>query len=167
MSKWLAAFEADFAADMAVTIATKATKAHSANPIVPFVPFVPSLHDEPQPIPPSHWQDALARIEASARPANIPAECWAQVVADAVYLVREWGAALARCGWTLSDLFSAHPIKPLTRFDAMGLCLLLEGRRIGPIDEDRIALRQPGGAVLHFRRQARTCPEAVMLWDLA
>src|SRR6185436_13745956 len=106
-------------------------------------------------------------FETRARPVDISAERWSQVVADAVYLVREWGAALARCGWTLSDLFSAHPIKPLARYDAMGICLLLQGRKIGPIDADRIAIRQPGGAVLHFRRQARSCPEAVMLWDLA
>jgi hypothetical protein len=48
----------------------------------------------------------------------------------------------------------------------MGLCLLLQGRKIGPIDQDRIAIRRPGGAVLHFQRQHLPAREAVMLWDL-
>jgi hypothetical protein len=48
----------------------------------------------------------------------------------------------------------------------MGLCLLLEGRKIGPIDADQIAIRQPGGAILHFRRRSMPVPEEMMLWEL-
>jgi hypothetical protein len=147
-----------------------ANPANLANPAPIFTIHSPPLAElaglaEADRALPKEWRDALARIESRARPVGISAERWTQAVADAVYLVREWGAALARCGWMLSDLFSAHPIKPLARYDAMGICLLLQGRKIGPIDADRIAIRQPGEAVLHF--QARTCPEAVMLWDLA
>ena len=49
----------------------------------------------------------------------------------------------------------------------MGLCLLLQGRKIGPIDTDRIAIRQQGGAVLHFGRQRLAHSEGVMLWELS
>jgi hypothetical protein len=117
--------------------------------------------------PPQDWQDALTRLEARARPDSIPTERWTQTVADAGYLVREWAAALDRCGWTLTDVFSAHREKPLARYDAMGLVLLVEGRKIGPIDADRIAIRQRGGTVLHFRHSRLPTPETRMLWDLS
>jgi hypothetical protein len=116
--------------------------------------------------PPADWREALAQLETRPRPESIPAERWTQAVADASYLVHDWGQALFRCGWTLADLFSAHQEKPLTRFDAMGLGLLLQGRKIGPIDQDRIAIRQLGGAVLHFRRPRVSVAETVMLWKL-
>jgi hypothetical protein len=115
---------------------------------------------------PPEWRDALDRIDAGRRPESIPAERWAQAVADARYLVREWSVALSRCGWTLTDIFSAHREQPLARFDAMGVCLLLQGRKVGPIDQNRIAIRRPGGAVLHFRRPRVSVAETVMLWDL-
>ena len=116
--------------------------------------------------PPPDWRDALAQLETRPRPESIPADRWSQAVADASYLVHDWGHALSRCGWTLSDIFSVHREKPLARFDAMGVCLLLQGRKIGPIDQVRIAIRQPGCAVLHFGRQRLPHSEAVMLWEL-
>ena len=116
--------------------------------------------------PPPDWREALAQLETRPRPESMPAERWTQAVADASYLVHDWGQALFRCGWTLSDIFSTHQEQPLARFDAMGLCLLLQGRKIGPIDQDRIAIRQLGGAVLHFRRPRVSVAETVMLWKL-
>jgi hypothetical protein len=166
VSEWLAAFEADVAADMAVTEGTKATKAPPEIPFVTIVAIVPRVSAVCVVPPPPEWAYALTGLEARARPDSIPAERWAQAVADAGYLVRELGAAPDRCGWTLADIFSAHRERPLARYDCMGLVLLLEGRKIGPIDQDQIAIRQPGGNSLRFRIRQMPTSETMMLWDL-
>jgi hypothetical protein len=114
---------------------------------------------------PSAWREALARIEAHSRPAGISAERWSQVVADALYLLAEWGHALYVTGWELADLFSAHRIRPLDRYDGMGLCLLLQGRKVGLILADRITIHA-GASVQYFRRFHLASVEAAMLWEL-
>jgi hypothetical protein len=98
------------------------------------------------------WRDALAQLETRPRPDSIPAERWAQTTADARYLVREWSVALSRCGWTLPISFRRIRRGRLPASTPWGLCLLLQGRKVGPIDQVRVAIRQPDGAVLHFRR---------------
>jgi hypothetical protein len=114
---------------------------------------------------PAAWRDALARIEATPCPACISAERWNQAVADARYLLADWGHALYVTGWELADLFSAHRRKPLDRYDSMGLCLLLQGRKVGPILADRIAVHA-GTGVQHFRRFHAPPAETVNLWEL-
>jgi len=114
---------------------------------------------------PAAWRDALVRIEAKPCPAGISVERWNQAVVDARYLLAEWGHALYITGWELADLFSAHRRKPLSRHDSMGLCLLLQGRRVGPILADRIAIHASAG-VQHFRRFHAPQAETVSLWEL-
>jgi hypothetical protein len=114
---------------------------------------------------PAAWRDALARIEVTPCPAGIAVERWGQVLADARYLMTEWGHALYVTGWDLADLFSAHRRKPLDRYESMGLCLLLRGRKVGPILADRIAIH-PSTGYQHFRRFHAPPAETVNLWEL-
>ena len=100
------------------------------------------------------------------RPESIPAERWAQAVVDTGYLVREWGTALIRCGWTLIDSFARTRERPLVRYDTMGLCLLAAGPQARADRFDRIAIRHPGGAVLRFRRESLPAAETGLLWEL-
>jgi hypothetical protein len=114
---------------------------------------------------PAAWRNALARIEAMPCPAGIALERWDQVVADARYLMVDWGHALYVTGWDLADLFSAHRAKPLARFDGMGLALLLQGRKVGPILAERIVIHACAG-IQQFRRFHFQPAETVSLWDL-
>jgi hypothetical protein len=114
---------------------------------------------------PAAWRTALAQIETTPCPAGIELERWVQVIADARYLMVDWGHALYVTGWDLGDLFSAHRVMPLVRLDGMGLCLLLQGRKVGPILADQIVIHA-GAGIQQFRRFHAPPAETVNLWEL-
>jgi hypothetical protein len=151
----------------AVTAATAANRPNAA--IAASAAGGQAVNPKPDPAPlaglPAAWRDALARIEVRSCPAGISTERWSQAVVDARYLLTEWGHALFVTGWELGDLFSAHRHKPLDRYDGMGLCLLLQGHKVGPILADRIAIHA-GAGVQHFRRFHAPPAETVTLWEL-
>src|SRR5262245_19446546 len=127
MSEWLAAFEADIAAEMAVTKATKATKAHPEKAIVPIVPSVTRIRDQLGLVPPE-WVIGVQRLPALVVAADtaIPMR-WRQIIADAQVFLSCWGVEAAALGWGVLDLFGVHRVRPLSRYDAMGLVLVLDG----------------------------------------
>src|SRR5438477_3318760 len=55
---------------------------------------------------------------------------WRQAVADGELFLARWGEQARSLGWASNDLFGFHPVAPLERYDAMGLCWLLCGQEV-------------------------------------
>jgi hypothetical protein len=91
---------------------------------------------------------------------------WHRIIdATGVFLDR-WAAEAIRCGWTDLDLFGCNPDRPDSRFDCMGLTLMLDRCEIVGIDEHGADLITLTGAHQRYRRR-RLPPDTVALWDLA
>jgi hypothetical protein len=57
-------------------------------------------------------------------------------------------------GWTEDDLFGCHPVAPMTRYDCMGLVLLIGGGEVTHLDAEVAYLKTPcGGTLRHWRRK--------------
>ena len=59
------------------------------------------------------------------------------------------------------DLFGVHPAAPASRFDAMGLFLLIGGGEVIALTASSATIRRRSGAVLTYRRSDRG--EAVLM----
>ena len=83
------------------------------------------------------FADALAELGTRC-PDYVEAERWRRCLIDAQRFLAEWGDKALALGWSANDLFGLHepPAKPhptyarLSRYDAMGLLWLLQGRRV-------------------------------------
>jgi len=76
-----------------------------------------------------------------------------------------WVDRTTTLGWSLFDLFGCHPTAPLSRFDLMGLVVLLDGNRIVAVSEHTAAIETKLGARQSFRRSENTT-DAVFVWEL-
>jgi hypothetical protein len=81
-------------------------------------------------------------------------------VEDGRRFLAKWGAQAEALGWTSADLFGLHtpPERPhpsysrLSRYDATGLCWLLQGRPVVALTEATAAIQGPTGAITTYRR---------------
>jgi hypothetical protein len=94
-------------------------------------------------------------------PALIDVARWRQCVADGRAFLHQWGQPAQQLGWSSADLFGLHtpPAKPrpsynrLSRYDATGLCWLLQGRRVLALTETTATIQNPNtGAITTYRR---------------
>jgi hypothetical protein len=93
-------------------------------------------------------------------PEYIDPERWQQCIRDAERFLAAWGDKAFALGWSADDLFGLHspPAKPrpvysrLTRYDATGLCWLLEGRRVIALSADTAAIECGNGNVVTYRK---------------
>jgi hypothetical protein len=76
-------------------------------------------------------------------PALIDVARWKQCVQDGSKFLARWGSQAEALGWSSADLFGLHeiPDKPhatynrLSRYDATGLCWLLQGKEVIALTE--------------------------------
>ena len=94
-------------------------------------------------------------------PALVPVERWRQCVQDGSKFLARWGEQAEALGWTAADLFGLHtpPERPhpsysrLSRYDAIGLCWLLEGKEVIALTADTATVRNPAtGSITTYRR---------------
>jgi hypothetical protein len=105
------------------------------------------------------YADALDQLESRC-PEYIDPERWQQCIRDAERFLAAWGDKAFALGWSADDLFGLHspPAKPrpvysrLTRYDATGLCWLLEGRRVIALSADTAAIECGNGNVVTYRK---------------
>jgi hypothetical protein len=90
---------------------------------------------------------------------------WRRCVEDGRRFLAAWGETAQRLGWDSRDLFGLHtpPANPhpsysrLSRYDATGLCWLLEGRAVVALTEATATVRNPDtGAITVFRKNNRS-----------
>lgn len=102
----------------------------------------------------------LAALEARC-PEHVDVPRWQQAVADARSFLSEWGEQAHALGWDSRDLFGlpTPPERPhpsynrLSRYDATGLCWLLERREVVALTEDTASIRNPKtGTITTYRK---------------
>jgi hypothetical protein len=108
----------------------------------------------------SRYRKVFAFLQLKA-PALVDAARWRQAVEDGSRFLAKWGEQAERLGWTSADLFGLHtpPDKPhatynrLSRYDATGLCWLLEGKEVIALTADTATIRNPAtGSITTYRR---------------
>ena len=118
----------------------------------------------PDGVPPA-WTQGVCDLLAVARPAGWPESQWAALREDGFTFLRDHGAEAAGLGWRLLDLFGVHPTRPLVRYDAMGLVVLLNGKRIVELHHDRAIIEDHQGQRTSFAR-CPAPPSRVLIWRL-
>ena len=113
---------------------------------------------------PEAWVRGVANLLAALRPTAWPEERWTLLREDAFAFLRDRGAEAVRLGWHELDLFGINPRAPLARFDAMGLVVLLHGRRVAELHDDRAVIENRGSKATTFtRRPAPTTGRATAI----
>jgi hypothetical protein len=94
-------------------------------------------------------------------PAYTPEDRWRMAIEDGRAFLHRWGELAERLGWSSADLFGLHtpPAKPhpsysrLSRYDATGLCWLLQGRRVTALTAHTAAIENPAtGSITVYRK---------------
>ena len=94
-------------------------------------------------------------------PALVDVARWQRCVADGKRFLAKWGEQAESLGWSSADLFglAPAPAKPhpsyrrLSRYDASGLCWLLQGRQVIALTEATATIRNPAtGSLTTYRR---------------
>jgi len=89
---------------------------------------------------------------------------WRQAVGAGRRFLSSWGAQAQAFGWTAQDLFALHaPLvapapsyRRLSRYDAMGLDWLLDGREVIALTKDTTAIRGQSGSVTTYRKNNKS-----------
>jgi hypothetical protein len=97
-------------------------------------------------------------------PAYVPEGRWRQCVEDGRAFLEQWGQQAQALNWSSADLFGLieipeHPspsFNRLSRYDRLGLCWLLQGRRVTALTADTAAISNPAtGSATNFRKNNR------------
>jgi hypothetical protein len=82
-------------------------------------------------MPDAPYAAELAKLKAG-NPTREPKR-WEQACRDAQAFLARWGEESRALGWTGRDLFSLHPLAPLSRYDEMGLVWTLGGEDVSEL----------------------------------
>jgi hypothetical protein len=94
-------------------------------------------------------------------PAFVDVARWQQAVEDGKRFLAKWGEQAEALGWTSADLFGLHTPQAnphpsysrLSRYDATGLCWLLQGKEVIALTEATASIRNPNtGNVTVYRK---------------
>lgn len=112
------------------------------------------------------WREGVRKLGRLPCPDTIPAPVWNRLKASSADLLDRWGRQAAALGWSTLDLFGAHQQRPLARYDAAGLVILLDGAQVIAMSTDTAEIRTRSGARQCYVRRAFTEPGQVALWEL-
>lgn len=107
-------------------------------------------------VPPLKWHAIIAGLNRRDPPEWTASDRWREVVSDAGIFIAAWGEPADRLGWSDLDLFGVHPTAPGSRFDAMGLVLLIHAGAVVAMTDETATIRRLSGALLTYRRSVQT-----------
>jgi hypothetical protein len=93
-------------------------------------------------------------------PASVESDRWRQAIRDADAFLAVWADRAQRLDWTPRDLFGLHPVPKdhparvysrLSRYDAMGLIWLLQGRPVVAMTMNEAAIRGTAAVTIYRR----------------
>jgi hypothetical protein len=113
---------------------------------------------------PNDWRDGFLRLSGAERLANFTVTRWSDLVQDAAAFLNVWGEQAARLGWTATDIFGVHPRAPSTRYDQMGVALLIHGGAVVAITDSTAVIKELSGSALTWRRSVDR--RSVPIWEL-
>ena len=114
---------------------------------------------------PEQWAQGVADLLAMGRPVPWPEDRWNALREDSFAFLRDHGAEAVRLGWDMLDIFGVDLRAPLARYDAMGLVVLLHGRRVVELHADGAVIESRGGTPTTFTRGPAP-PARVAVWKL-
>ena len=77
------------------------------------------------------WAEALARLDPTNPPSDVPLARWQQFIDDCGrFFDLGWANLAEASGWGPLDLFGCDRERPLARYDHMGLLWILQGRKL-------------------------------------
>jgi hypothetical protein len=113
------------------------------------------------------WAEALARLDPSHPPCDIPPKRWLRFIDDCGrFLDDEWATCAEALGWGPLDLFGCDRLKPFARINRAGLLWLLDGRKLLALAANVAAIARPSGSNLKYRRCPNE-PGSVLAWELS
>ncbi|MBB4857179.1 hypothetical protein HNO88_000486 [Novosphingobium chloroacetimidivorans] len=98
-------------------------------------------------------QSAIDALECQAQPHGLSEARWYELLKDLRHVSDQWLDLGLGCGWSLLDLFGCPPTLS-GRVGLMGVVVLLRGRSIESIDQDRIVIANRLGPPNVFYRQS-------------
>jgi hypothetical protein len=102
---------------------------------------------------PRIWAEALARLDPTKPPIDVPPPRWLRFIDDCGrFLDQGWAPKAAALGWGPLDLFGCDRERPFVRVDHKGLLWLLNGGSIVQMHRDRATIKTQGGAQQTYRR---------------
>ena len=103
---------------------------------------------------------------AERPPPGVLPTAWRDRLDAGASLAAAWGEAAQALGWSAADLYSLHPLAPLTRLDAMGAAFLALSKTVVAVTAEAVVLSvPPHGAVQRARRPTLAAPPAWMKFD--
>jgi hypothetical protein len=116
---------------------------------------------------PRAWAEALARLDPSKPPGNVPSGRWLSFIDDCGrFLDAGWAARAATFGWGPLDLFGCDRERPFARVDHMGLLWLVNGGTVVELHRDRAIIETAGGARQCYSRRPVEVGRVVLAWEL-
>jgi hypothetical protein len=116
---------------------------------------------------PREWAEALARLDLSTPPRDVPPKRWVRFIDDCGnFIDNGWARRAAELGWTAFDLFGCDRSKPFARIGRSGLLWLLDGRQLRALTAETALINTASGSGLTFYRRPHE-PGQVLAWELA
>jgi hypothetical protein len=113
---------------------------------------------------PRAWAEALARLDPTKPPTNVPPARWLCFIDDCGrFLDGGWASRVEALGWGPLDLFGCDRERP---FDRGGLLWLINGGVIIDVRRDRAILQTKSGARQTYRRRPVEIGRVVLAWKL-
>lgn len=106
-------------------------------------------------------------MEQHRRPAALSEVRWHELLRDMRHVAEKWLDIAFACGWEVPDLFGSPPTLG-GRVGLMGVAVLLRGRTIESIDQDRVVIaNQLGGPSVFRRAYPGSCRNGQeMIWNV-
>jgi hypothetical protein len=116
---------------------------------------------------PRAWAEALARLNPSNAPADVPVQRWVAFLDDCGRFVDHgWAARAAVLGWGPLDLFGCDRERPLTRHDHKGLLWLVNGGNIIELHRDQAIIETKTSARQRYERRPVEVGRVILAWEL-
>jgi len=116
---------------------------------------------------PRAWAEALARLDPSNPPDDVPPKRWLRLVNDCGrFLDGGWAKRASALGWGPFELFGCDRKRPFARIDNMGLVWFLNGGSILALHCDGAVIETRMGARQSYRRRSPDISRVVLVWEL-
>ena len=116
---------------------------------------------------PREWREGVAMLQAMSCPDRVPAKAWAELVTNSVrFIGSTFAARTAALGWTTTDLWGCHAMRPWQRIDYLGVLWLVHDGEFVAVTADTITIRTSTGPRLTSRRLRQALSGVCLAWEL-
>jgi hypothetical protein len=116
---------------------------------------------------PREWCEALARLDATRPPGDVPVARWRAFIDDAGrFIDGGWCARAIALGWTPQQLFGCDRHRPFARIDHAGLVWSLNGRKLIALADATAVMEAAPDIRQTYRRLPAEQGGGVLPWQL-